>query len=88
MNSKKKTINSTVTTLHLDGNQIGNEVVIALGEALKINSTVTILDLGYNQIGNEGANAHKYGFADVDFGVFKIRKSLINMLKPKLGNVN
>ncbi|KAG0372829.1 hypothetical protein BGX24_012518, partial [Mortierella sp. AD032] len=43
--------NSTLTTLDLIRNSIGDTGVVALSEVLKINSTLTILDLKNNSIG-------------------------------------
>ncbi|KAG9061306.1 hypothetical protein KI688_007284 [Linnemannia hyalina] len=49
--------NSTLTTLNLRDNSIGDNGAQALSAALKINSTLTILDLGHNSIGDNGAQA-------------------------------
>ncbi|KAG0196550.1 hypothetical protein BGX28_009996, partial [Mortierella sp. GBA30] len=50
-------INSTVTTLNLSYNSIGDNGAVALSEALKTNSTLTTLDLRNNSIGSYGAVA-------------------------------
>ncbi|KAF9386232.1 hypothetical protein CPB97_003913 [Podila verticillata] len=47
--------NSTLTTLDLSGNSIGNNGVQALAEALKTNSTLATLELQNNSIGDTGA---------------------------------
>ncbi|KAI8599884.1 hypothetical protein EDD21DRAFT_432081 [Dissophora ornata] len=49
--------NTTLTTLDLRGNSIGNEGALALSEALKTNTTLTTLNLWMNSIGKEGALA-------------------------------
>ncbi|KAF9933676.1 hypothetical protein BGZ67_004171 [Mortierella alpina] len=49
--------NSTLTTLDLRSNAIGDSGAKALGEALKTNSTLTTLDLTNNSIGDDGAKA-------------------------------
>ncbi|KAK5797292.1 hypothetical protein F5H01DRAFT_385237 [Linnemannia elongata] len=50
-------INSTLTTLDLKRNKIGDNGARALSEALKTNSTLTTLNLESNNIGNNGAQA-------------------------------
>ena len=50
-------INTTLTTLHLNGNNIGAKGAVALAEALLGNTTLTTLDLYLNSIGSEGAVA-------------------------------
>ncbi|KAF9990533.1 hypothetical protein BGZ75_001406 [Mortierella antarctica] len=47
--------NSTLSTLTLQNNSIGDDGAKALGEALKTNSTLTTLDLNNNSIGDDGA---------------------------------
>ncbi|KAI8602835.1 hypothetical protein EDD21DRAFT_413601, partial [Dissophora ornata] len=49
--------NTTLTTLNLRYNSIGNEGALALLEALKTNTTLTTLDLRINSIGKEGVLA-------------------------------
>ncbi|KAF9431949.1 hypothetical protein BGZ76_011486 [Entomortierella beljakovae] len=49
--------NTTLTSLNLRTNSIGNEGTLALSEALKTNTALTTLDLQGNLIGNEGALA-------------------------------
>ncbi|KAF9202921.1 hypothetical protein BGZ59_001909 [Podila verticillata] len=49
--------NSTLTTLSLVGNAIGDNGAHALSEVLKNNSALTILDLRGNEIGDNGAQA-------------------------------
>ncbi|KAK3836714.1 MAG: hypothetical protein J3R72DRAFT_202049 [Linnemannia gamsii] len=48
---------STLTTLYLRGNSIGDNGAVALSEALKTNSTLTTLSLYGNSIGDNGAVA-------------------------------
>ncbi|KAG0337115.1 hypothetical protein BG000_005814 [Podila horticola] len=47
--------NSTLTTLNLGMNSIGDNGGLALAETLKINSTLTTLDLESNSIEDNGA---------------------------------
>ncbi|KAF9176758.1 hypothetical protein BGZ50_009716 [Haplosporangium sp. Z 11] len=54
--------NSTLTTLDLRNNSIGDNGAQALSEALKINSTLTTLDLSANSIGDNGAVALSEAF--------------------------
>ncbi|OAQ25001.1 RNI-like protein [Linnemannia elongata AG-77] len=49
--------NSTLTTLDLGDNSVGDNGAQALSEALKTNSTLTTLNLLYNSIGSNGAVA-------------------------------
>ncbi|KAG0009535.1 hypothetical protein BGZ81_003334, partial [Podila clonocystis] len=49
--------NSTLTTLNLWDNSIGDNGAVALFEALKINSTLTTLNMNDNSIGDNGAVA-------------------------------
>ncbi|KAH7036113.1 hypothetical protein BKA57DRAFT_429798 [Linnemannia elongata] len=49
--------NSTLTSLNLRSNKIGDDGAQALSEALKTNSTLTTLDLYNNSIGPNGAQA-------------------------------
>jgi Ran GTPase-activating protein (RanGAP) involved in mRNA processing and transport len=46
--------NTTLTSLNLGFNSIGNEGGKAIGESLKMNRTLTELNLGDNEIGDEG----------------------------------
>src|SRR3989338_8629223 len=46
---------TTLTTLGLCGNEVGNEEAGRLAEALATNSTLTIFDLSVNEVGDEGA---------------------------------
>ena len=48
--------NTTITTLGLSHNGIGDEGATALGVALHHNTTLTTLDLSHNGIGDEGAH--------------------------------
>ncbi|CAO3568867.1 unnamed protein product [Mortierella alpina] len=49
--------NSTLATLNLDSNTVGDDGAKVLAEALKTNSTLTTLNLPYNSIGDDGAKA-------------------------------
>ncbi|KAG0344254.1 hypothetical protein BG004_004611, partial [Podila humilis] len=49
--------NSTLATLNLESNSIGDNGAQALGEALKTNSTLITLELQNNSIGDNGAQA-------------------------------
>ncbi|KAF9110697.1 hypothetical protein BGX30_007888, partial [Mortierella sp. GBA39] len=49
--------NSTLFTLNLDDNKIGDNGAVALSEALKTNSTMTTLNLRHNRIEDNGAVA-------------------------------
>ena len=48
-------VNSTLQSLNLSWNSIGDEGAKALSEALKVNSTLQLLNLDGNNIGDEGA---------------------------------
>jgi hypothetical protein len=48
-------VNTTLTTLGLRNNQIGNDGAKLIAEALKINKTLTTLNLGGNNIDKDGA---------------------------------
>ena len=47
--------NSEVTSIELDGNQIGDEGVMRLAVALEEDATLTSIDLEHNEIGTKGA---------------------------------
>ncbi|KAG0268977.1 hypothetical protein BGZ96_006575, partial [Linnemannia gamsii] len=49
--------NSTLTTLALEDNSIGESGAVALSKALKTNSIMTTLNLENNSIGDNGAVA-------------------------------
>ncbi|CAE7347373.1 NLRC3 [Symbiodinium sp. KB8] len=49
--------NSTLTSINLRGNNIGDEGAEAIAEALKTNSTLTRIQLAFNSIGSEGGKA-------------------------------
>ncbi|KAL0242942.1 hypothetical protein GEMRC1_005505 [Eukaryota sp. GEM-RC1] len=50
--------NTTVTSVNLEDNSIGDEGARALTEAVKVNASVTGIDLGFNyRIGDEGTRA-------------------------------
>ncbi|KAG0077399.1 hypothetical protein BGZ93_003712, partial [Podila epicladia] len=49
--------NSTLVTLELRGNMLGDDGAQALSEALKANSSLATLDLRDNEIGSNGAQA-------------------------------
>jgi hypothetical protein len=49
--------NNTITTLKLSANDIGDEGVIALSQALARNAAITNLNLAFNNIGDEGVEA-------------------------------
>jgi hypothetical protein len=51
------TTNSTLTTLNLGDNDIGDDGPKTMAEALATNSTLTTLHLGGNSIGDDGAKA-------------------------------
>jgi len=55
--SKALRTNSTLTTLNLKENKIGDAGAQALSEALETNKTMTTLDLSDNEIGDAGAQA-------------------------------
>ena len=50
-------VNSTLTSINLFNNYIGNEGAVAIAEALKVNSTLTSINLCASDIGNDGAVA-------------------------------
>ncbi|OAQ23034.1 hypothetical protein K457DRAFT_1911315 [Linnemannia elongata AG-77] len=54
---EKLKTNSTLTTLDLFNNSIGDSGAVVLSKALKTNSTLTTLDLSGNSIGDKGAVA-------------------------------
>ncbi|KFH62977.1 hypothetical protein MVEG_11015 [Podila verticillata NRRL 6337] len=51
--------NSTLITMDLQKNSIGDNGVQSLAEALKTNSSLAILDLQYNTTGDKGAQAQQ-----------------------------
>ncbi|ORZ15526.1 hypothetical protein BCR41DRAFT_406194 [Lobosporangium transversale] len=63
--------NTTVTTLDLWDNSIGNEGAFALSKALKINKALTTLDLALNSIEKEGVLAMS--------GALKINEALTTL---------
>jgi hypothetical protein len=74
-------VNTSVTTIDLWSNQIGNKNTATLADALKINKSVTAINLYYNGIGVEGASA----LADA----LKVNTSLtrINLGYNEIGDV-
>ena len=50
-------VNTSLTSLKLPGNSIGDEGAISLSKALRVNTSLNSLDLSMNSIGNEGANS-------------------------------
>jgi hypothetical protein len=50
-------VNTSVKSIYLESNQIGDAGVTALAEALKVNSSVTLINLDGNQISKKGATA-------------------------------
>ena len=50
-------MNTSLTKIYLNGNNIGDEGAKAIGEALKVNTSLTKIDLGGNNIGVEGGKA-------------------------------
>jgi hypothetical protein len=48
---------TTLTTINLGYNDIGNEGAKAVAEMLQVNATLTTINLGYNTIGYEGAKS-------------------------------
>ena len=50
-------VNTSLTSLNLDGNSIGDEGANSLSEALRVNTSLTSLDLRDNSIGDEGAHS-------------------------------
>jgi NLR family CARD domain-containing protein 3 len=46
-------VNTTVTSLDLDRNNLGKDAGQALAEALRVNTTVTSLDLDRNNLGKD-----------------------------------
>ena len=50
-------VNTSLSSLDLRSNSIGDEGANSLAEALIVNTSLSSLDLGYNSIGDEGANS-------------------------------
>ena len=50
-------LNGSLTSLNLNGNDVGHRGGAAIGEALRKNTALTSLDLGANKLGAEGAAA-------------------------------
>ena len=50
-------MNTSLTNIDLDGNNIGDEGAKAIGEALKVNTSLTEIYLDGNNIGVEGGKA-------------------------------
>jgi hypothetical protein len=73
-------VNTSVTTIWLDGNLISNEGAAVLADALNVNSSVTFINLEDNQIGNEGA------LALADALKVNISVTLINLGGNQLGD--
>jgi Ran GTPase-activating protein (RanGAP) involved in mRNA processing and transport len=59
-------VNSTITSINLSFNYVGDDGVKALGDALKVNSAITTINFSNNYVGVDGAKA----FADA----LKVRK--------------
>lgn len=55
--AKSLGINSVLTMIMLNENEIGDIGAKALGDAFKVNSTLTALNLNSNKIGDKGASA-------------------------------
>ncbi|XP_068756025.1 protein NLRC3-like [Montipora capricornis] len=53
--SQALAVNTSLTTLVLSENSIGDEGAASLSQALAVNTSLTTLDLSYNSIGDEGA---------------------------------
>ena len=49
-------VNTSLTSLNLSRNSIGDEGANSLSQALRVNTSLTTLNLSYNSIGDEGAN--------------------------------
>ena len=50
-------VNTSLTSLNLSSNFIGDEEANSLSQALRVNTSLTSLDLSDNSIGDEGANS-------------------------------
>ena len=57
MASEALKANTSLETIYLNRNQIGDEGAKALAEALTVNKSLTTIDLQLNQIGPDGAKA-------------------------------
>ena len=55
--SQVLTVNTSLTTLHLSWNSIGDEGATSLFQALAVNSSLTTLHLCWNSIGDEGGTS-------------------------------
>ena len=63
-------MNTSLTCIGLDGNEIGVEGAKAIGEALKVNTSLTSISLDGNEIGDEGGKGNRRGIESeylVDF---------------------
>ncbi|XP_044169044.1 nucleotide-binding oligomerization domain-containing protein 2-like, partial [Acropora millepora] len=50
-------VNTSLSSLHLHANSIGDEGANSLAQALRVNTSLSSLELRYNSIGDEGANS-------------------------------
>ena len=50
-------VNTSLTSLHLPENRIGDEGASSLSEAFRVNTSLICLDLSGNFIGDEGASS-------------------------------
>ncbi|XP_015777590.1 PREDICTED: protein NLRC3-like [Acropora digitifera] len=55
--SRALKVNTSLSSLNLAWNSIGNEGANSLAEALTVNTSLSSLNLAWNSIGNEGANS-------------------------------
>ena len=70
-----KILKTSITILKLGSNNLGDEGLIAIAEALKTNSILTTLGLGYNNIGDKGV-----------IGIAEVLKINTTLIKLHLGN--